>query len=257
MIIMSKSRWLGVGITAVIFTLFIFLTLPLLIFAQESTPVAISPTPTVDRLAAPPTVPAPTQADEGAQLYWLYCQPCHGDQGQGLTDEWRAQFPEEEQNCWQSGCHSQHGKDLPEFGFILPTAVPPITGDDSLPGFATMGQLYAYISSEMPLELPGKLTESEYLAIVAHLARKHGIWDGTELDKENIAQMRLQPLAVEPTTSPVAENEENSASELSPVTTPQPNKQDGLSFDWRIGGSGVAMVAIVILGSIRIWRRRN
>ena len=79
---MRKLRWLGVGVTAVI-----ILTLSSLALAQGT------PTPTVDRLAAPPTVPAPNQADEGAQLYWLYCQPCHGDQGQGLTDEWRAQFP--------------------------------------------------------------------------------------------------------------------------------------------------------------------
>ena len=47
-------------------------------------------TPTVDRLAAPPTAASPNQADTGAQLYWLHCQPCHGDRAQGLTDEWRA-----------------------------------------------------------------------------------------------------------------------------------------------------------------------
>lgn len=55
--------------------------------AGPSPTVVPGATPTIDRLLAPPTVPAPNQADEGAQLYWLHCQPCHGDQGQGLTDE--------------------------------------------------------------------------------------------------------------------------------------------------------------------------
>ncbi len=78
-------------------------------------------TPTPDRLAAPPTVASPNQADDGAQLYWQHCQPCHGDRGQGLTDEWRAQYPPEDQNCWKSRCHGQSPY---EHGFILPTQVP-------------------------------------------------------------------------------------------------------------------------------------
>ncbi len=252
---MNKLRWMGVGVTAVIFTLLIFFNLPQLTIAQEApTPIVLAPTPTVDRLAAPPTVLAPTQADEGAQLYWLYCQPCHGDVGQGLTDEWRAQYPIEEQNCWQSGCHSQYGKDLPEFGFILPTVVPPVTGDDSLLGFATMGQLYAYISSEMPYELPGTLTEDEYLAIVAHLAKKHGVWNGTELDKENIVQMRLQPLAIEPS---LTENQENNATEVPPIVPTPPSKPSEPSFNWLIGGMTIVIAVFVALGSVRVWLRRN
>ncbi|MGH2538884.1 MAG: hypothetical protein ACRDHL_15955, partial [Candidatus Promineifilaceae bacterium] len=71
----------------------------------------------LDRLASP-TPAGHAQSDSGAQLYWLHCQPCHGDQGQGLTDEWRAQYPPEEQNCWQSGCH---GPRPYEEGFSLPT----------------------------------------------------------------------------------------------------------------------------------------
>src|SRR5215467_8930723 len=50
-------------------------------------------TPTIDRLAEP-TLPAqPSQADYGSQVYWLNCSPCHGDRGQGLTDEFRQQYP--------------------------------------------------------------------------------------------------------------------------------------------------------------------
>ena len=95
--------------------------------APTRTPVppTLSPgtTPTPDRLAPPPTVPSPTQADEGAQLFWLHCQPCHGDRGQGLTDEWRAQYPPEEEYCWESGCHGNQPYDE---AFALPTRVPAV-----------------------------------------------------------------------------------------------------------------------------------
>src|SRR5687768_18171720 len=37
-------------------------------------------TPTADRLAEPTLPAAPSQADHGAQVYWLSCMPCHGDQ---------------------------------------------------------------------------------------------------------------------------------------------------------------------------------
>ncbi len=56
-------------------------------------------TPTVDRLAEP-TLPAnPSQADLGAVVYWLSCMVCHGDRGQGLTEEWRAVAGQEDMNC--------------------------------------------------------------------------------------------------------------------------------------------------------------
>ncbi len=153
----------------------------------------VTPTPTIDRLAAPPTVYPPTQADDGAQLFWLYCQPCHGDQGQGLTDEWRAQYPEDHQNCWTSGCHGQ--SPYPE-GFILPTSVPAVIGEGSLFHFATAGQLYHYVRAEMPYEYPGSLADEEYLAISAFLARAHGADVGQGLTAENIEQIRLRPTPV-------------------------------------------------------------
>ena len=172
----------------------LFLAMSGLVHGQEATPTPGAPAmATVDRLAAPPTVPSPDQADEGAQLFWLHCQPCHGDQGQGLTDEWRAQFPEEEQYCWQSGCHGEHGKDPPETGFVLPTAVPAVIGQGSLEKFADAHQLFAYIRGAMPYEAPGRLTDEEYLAITAYLARAHGAWDGVTLNESNVVQLRLAP----------------------------------------------------------------
>ncbi|MCZ7667923.1 MAG: hypothetical protein M5U34_12380 [Chloroflexi bacterium] len=49
---------------------------------NHPSPPGMQPTLAIDRLAPPPTVENPTQLDEGAYLYWLYCIPCHGDKGQ-------------------------------------------------------------------------------------------------------------------------------------------------------------------------------
>ncbi len=205
--------------------------------AQETTtpaPDTVQPTPTIDRLAPPPTVTSPTQADDGAYFYWLNCQPCHGDRGQGLTDDWRAQYPEEDQNCWNSGCH---GKRPYEDGFTLPTTVPPVTGQDSLRQFQTLGQLYAYIRVAMPYEYPGALPDEEYLAITAFLAREHEVWDGTPLTVENVGNWRLQPLPP-------------------PTATPGPVSQTGpqdLSFNLFIAGL-VGLFSFV--GAFWIWKRK-
>ena len=59
---------------------------------RHSSPIQFTPTFDSSRLAQPPTVVPPAQADNGAQVYWGMCMACHGDQGQGLTDEWRNSF---------------------------------------------------------------------------------------------------------------------------------------------------------------------
>lgn len=222
------------------------LLIPALVYAQDTHP-PVEPTPTIDRLAAPPTVPAPTQADEGAQLFWLYCQPCHGDQGQGLTDEWRAQFPEEEQYCWQSGCHSEHGKDLPENGFVLPTAVPAVIGEGTLEKFVTAHQLYAFISSAMPYEAPGRLTEEEYLAITAYIARAHGAWDGTPLNEDNLVQMRLTSSGEDELSAgnPAGARDEDQAGQSIMGRSVAP-----LFF-------GSIMLVTIIAGGAWLWHRRE
>lgn len=156
-------------------------------------------TPTVDRLAPPPTVALPTQADEGAQLYWLHCQPCHGDQGQGLTQEWRNQYPPEDRYCWNAGCHG----DRPyENGFTLPTTVPPVIGPGSLTRFVSAESLFQFIRVAMPYQDAGNLTQSEYLAIMAFLARAHGVWGGRPLTPDNLVDLHFvgaPPVTATPT----------------------------------------------------------
>lgn len=131
--------------------------------------------PTPDRLAAPPTVENPSQADTGAQVYWLNCQPCHGDVGQGLTDEWRQQYPPEDQNCWESNCHGDRPYDS---GFTLPQFVPAVVGPNALARFVTAADLQRYMSQVMPFNAPGNLSAAEYWALTAFLMRANGMPPG-------------------------------------------------------------------------------
>jgi cytochrome c len=157
-------------------------------------------TPTPDRLAEPTLSPAKTQADYGAQVFWLYCLPCHGDRGQGLTDEFRQLYPPDHQDCWKSGCH---GNRPYTNGFILPTVVPRLIGDGALNNFSNAAQLYGFISSAMPFQAPGTLTSEQYYQIVAFLLRQNGLWDGrTEVNASNASRIHISSEAAASTPAP-------------------------------------------------------
>ena len=129
-----------------------------------------SPPPGADGLAEP-TLPAnPSQADVGAQGFWLHCMPCHGDRGQGLTADFREQYPLEDQNCWASGCH---GARPYEDGFTLPATIPAIIGTTALSRFPDAGALFAFVRGAMPWHDPGSLDEETYWQIVAYLVREN------------------------------------------------------------------------------------
>jgi mono/diheme cytochrome c family protein len=173
--------------------------------AQEATPVA-----TQDRLAEPTLPAAPLQADYGAQVYWLNCSPCHGDRAQGLTDEFRELYPEEDRNCWNSHCH---GDVTYENGFTIPTTVPALIGADTLAKFPTAANLYGYIHATMPFQNPGVLTDEEYYQIVAFLLRQNGTIDGgMEVNETNAAQIVVSHAT--PVLTPQATGQSNEASSL-------------------------------------------
>lgn len=210
----------------------------------ETTQPVPGATPTIDRLAAPPTVPAPNQADEGAQLFWLHCQPCHGDQGQGLTDDWWAQYPIDDQNCWNSGCHGERPYDP---AFALPTTVPAVIGEGTLSKFQTADSLYRYISVAMPYFFPGDLTETEYLAITAFLAREHGRWDGMPLTTGTAINYSFQPSL-------------NIPAQVSPDPSPIPELSGGQASGLTIGTNEMIITALwlgglLLAGGIVLWRR--
>ena len=136
-----------------------------------ATPVA-TPVATATRqswLILPELPATASDADVGAEIYRLVCHSCHGNKGQGLTDEWRAEWNPKDQNCWQSKCHA--GNHPPD-GFILPREVPPIMGPGSLPHLDTTLALYNYIRVTMPWHSPGSLQDEEYRQLTAFLARE-------------------------------------------------------------------------------------
>lgn len=138
---------------------------------QATATAAIQIIPTFDssRLAQPPTVYPPAQADTGAQIYWGMCMSCHGDKGQGLTEDWLNSFPPEEKNCWDSGCHAS---DAPANSFEIPqTGIPPLTGAGALSRFSNSFELYRFIHDNMPFFRSGSLTSEETWSLTAYILR--------------------------------------------------------------------------------------
>lgn len=162
-------------------------------------------------------------------MYWLNCQPCHGDRGQGLTDEWRAQYPPEDQNCWQAGCHGE--RPYPD-GFTLPRAVPALIGANTLTRFATAAELQAFISRAMPFNKPGSLPQEETWAITAFLLRAHGLPDSRLPVTEEAAARSI--LLDQGTVAPAA---------------------PALSLPAAFG-LAAGSVVLTLLG-VRLWRRRR
>ena len=139
---------------------FVLMSLPLGAAGAQPPP---QPTPTVDRLAIP-TLPAnPTQLDVGKSLYYYNCMPCHGDYGQGLTDEFREIWEEDHQNCWGRGCHSGRPG---EEGFPIPTTIPAVNiAAVSEQHFPSAENLYEYLRKTHPPQNPGVLKDEEYAAL--------------------------------------------------------------------------------------------
>jgi Cytochrome C oxidase, cbb3-type, subunit III len=193
-------------------------------------------TPTPDRLAEPTLPAVPSQADYGAQVYWLSCLPCHGDKGQGLTDEFRTTYPPEEQYCWNRGCHGE----VPyEQGFTIPKKIAAVIGQTTLAKFSDAAQLNAYIRAAMPFWKPGSLTEEEAWRVTAFILRQNHLWDDkTELNASNAANVKIPRAAF-----------------LTPVGTPQQaevQKGNGTMI-WfiLIGALGLLILLIFILKKSR------
>ncbi len=130
--------------------------------AQSAAPTA---TPTYDPFAQPPLPENPSQLEQGRYLFWRYCMPCHGDVGQGLTDDFRLLWEPSHQNCWEAGCHS--GKYSYD-SFPVATYVPPNVRPGLLDKY-TPDSLFEYLRATHPPEDPGLLTDEEYRAVIAIL----------------------------------------------------------------------------------------
>lgn len=181
-----------------------------------SSDMQIATASTPDRLAKPTLPATPSQADLGAQDYWLYCLPCHGDRGQGLTDEFRQTYPPEEQYCWERGCHGERPY---ESGFTLPTFIPAVIGPQAVGKFADAAQLNSYIRAAMPYWKPGSLTDEEAWRVTAFILRENGLWDGVgELNASNAAGFRIPRGTPTPLVTPRQVSvEEGSGVNMSPT----------------------------------------
>ncbi len=136
------------------------------------------------RLTGPGLSPDASQVDKGAMVYWTICMACHGDRGQGLTDEWRAAWGLD-QNCWASKCHAPNH---PPQGFQLPKTIPAILGPGTMSRFADARDLHTYIADTMPWWNPGSLTPEQSLAVTAYLLRERkAVPEGTQLDDANLS----------------------------------------------------------------------
>jgi mono/diheme cytochrome c family protein len=136
--------------------------------AERATQPGMTPTP--DRLAIPVLPASPAPLDIGRNVYYYNCMPCHGDRGQGLTDEWRAVWVEDHQNCWARGCH---GGRVDDEGFTLARKVPAVIGS-GLKRFQTLDELVAFLRDTQPPQRPGALSEADYDAVAVFLMHENG-----------------------------------------------------------------------------------
>jgi len=127
---------------------------------------------TSDRLAEPVPSNSPTQVERGRSVYYYHCMPCHGDRGQGLTDEFRAVWEPDHRNCWARGCHTGKAELA---AFYIPREVPAVAGAPAaLGGFPQTDALFSYVRQTQPPQRPGALTDAEYWDVTAFLLEENG-----------------------------------------------------------------------------------
>jgi hypothetical protein len=126
----------------------------------------------LDRLAEPVLGNSPSQVDIGRSLYYYHCMPCHGDRGQGLTDEWRLVWEDDHQNCWARGCHTGKSELA---AFYIPRTVPAVSGSpQALAHYQTAEELFVFLQETQPPQRPGALSDAEYWALTAFLLHENG-----------------------------------------------------------------------------------
>ncbi len=173
----------------------------------SATPTILpSVTPTFDmrRMDKPKVSAIPSQSEKGQLLYWGICLACHGDRGQGLTDEFRLGAFGADSNCWQSGCH---GKNHPPDGFEMPKTLtfPALSNAGSLGRFQNAQQLYDYVVAMMPWWKPGSLGSEKAWQVTAYLLKMKGsLPDGIVLNETNASAVPVHRLATAPKNENIA-----------------------------------------------------
>ena len=150
------------------------------------------PQPIADPLAIPVLPENPTQVQRGEVAYYYHCMPCHGDRGQGLTDDFRSLWVEDHQNCWAVGCH---GGRVSDEGFPIPRSVPPVNSPTSiLTKFPEAESLYSYLQSTHPPQRPGALEDEDYWDLTGFIRYMNGLQAGDEISgTQPPATIQLSP----------------------------------------------------------------
>jgi mono/diheme cytochrome c family protein len=97
-----------------------------------------------------------------------------------------------------ASCHGDHGEGNPKN--------PALIGDGALPekatfskaklrktvAFKTAGDVFEFIRTKMPIDKPGKLTEDQYLAVLAWDLNENKVALDHKLTKDNVAGIKLR-----------------------------------------------------------------
>lgn len=225
--------------------------------------VTLTPTPVPDTTATEDSwiiVDLPedaTQLEYGAEVYRLVCKACHGDKGQGLTDDWRAQWAPGDQNCWQSKCHALNH---PPDGFYMPQ-VPKVLGQP-IRGFGTALNLYNYNHIYMPWHDRGSMTEKESWSVTAYLLKINGFDPPLELNAKNAAEIDLSDIDpnLGPTPIPPSpEPQQIPKIEATPMLLHQTPEYEEQTDDnngplWMVG---FVLLIIIVVFVVIVLRRRT
>jgi hypothetical protein len=217
---------------------FILLTALLGVSAfQARTPIVpqyvVSATPTYDPFVETPLPLNPTELELGQNLYWHWCMPCHGDKGQGLTDEFRGKWEPDHQNCWARGCHTGHRD---EEGFPIPTVVPGIVDENHLSQFSSLQEFASFLKATHPPQSPGVLKDEEYHAIALFVFTMNG---------------RATEDAI-PATVPVS----TPTATLTPTPSPVPIAGSTTGLNPSLVGAVAVAAVVVVFGLVLLGRLR-
>jgi cytochrome c5 len=222
---------------------------------QQTTPLPglVTLTPTEDSWIIVDLPADATQLEYGTEVYRLVCKACHGDKGQGLTDDWRAQWQPEDQNCWQSKCHALNH---PPDGFYMPQ-VPAVVGEP-IRAFGTAMNLYTYNHYMMPWHDRGSMTEKESWSVTAYLLKINGIDPGPELNAETAAQIDLStidpsqfPTPEPPATQIAPQPKAKNTPEPLPVHQEQPAPEGPAQWV----AASILAIALLVVAILAIRRR--
>ncbi len=203
--------------------------------------------------AADPAQAVEDQLVRGRVAYGLNCISCHANRLQGLTDEWRAQWDPDHQDCWKSKCHSFNH---PPDGFIIPRWAPPLR-EEMLAKYETAADMFDYIAVAMPYQEPGVLSDEKYWDIEAYILHENGLrWGKEPLGPANASVIPLRgPGLGEPQAADAIPSPQPTATPGEALSQPAGSPEGEASRAWVVLVAGLIGL-LAAGGGLGLWRRR-